>query len=112
MRPSIKDEWVQMIIDWAASKPEIAELYLYGSRVKGTNRDDSDLDVAILIEGEDGLKLATWIIEGRLWAEELDALLDVEIHLEAMNEGDNNVLPAVRDHGLKLYSKPSPPAHT
>lgn len=98
--------WANEIARWAATKSQIAEVFLYGSRVKGTARDDSDLDVAIRIEATDETSLTTWVFEGREWAEELDDLLDVEVHLEMLDGSDRVVLPAVREHGLRIYSKP------
>lgn len=32
---------------WAQSHPQVGRIWLYGSRVRGTHRPDSDLDVAI-----------------------------------------------------------------
>jgi predicted nucleotidyltransferase len=38
---------IQHIQRWAASNPIIVRVWIFGSRVRGTNRPDSDLDVAI-----------------------------------------------------------------
>lgn len=32
---------------WAAENPRVSAAYLFGSRLKGTHRKDSDLDVAV-----------------------------------------------------------------
>ena len=32
---------------WASTQPLIRKAYLFGSRVRGTHRSDSDLDVAV-----------------------------------------------------------------
>ena len=37
------------IADWAASQPLIDAVYLFGSRVRGTTHDRSDLDVALAL---------------------------------------------------------------
>lgn len=103
MASGIKPEWMTAVSEWAAGKNEIAEVFFYGSRAKGTNRSDSDLDVAVRITGQNETPLTTWIFEGRKWAEELDSLLDVSVHLEMMDETDKVVLPSVRQHGVRIY---------
>ncbi|WP_169117074.1 nucleotidyltransferase domain-containing protein [Aromatoleum anaerobium] len=55
----------EMVASWAATEPVVEKAYLFGSRVRGDNRHDSDLDVAIEIttrRGDSG-SLATWIAE-------------------------------------------------
>lgn len=44
--PSI-EELEAIVRNWAASHPRVSAAYLFGSRVKGTHRDNSDLDVAV-----------------------------------------------------------------
>ena len=55
----------EMVALWAESEPVVKTAYLFGSRVRGDNRCDSDLDVAIeLTPGLcDSGPLATWITE-------------------------------------------------
>lgn len=36
-----------IVATWAAAKPEIGKVFLYGSRVKKTHRQNSDIDIAI-----------------------------------------------------------------
>jgi predicted nucleotidyltransferase len=40
----------QKIVGYFSDKPEIAAVYLYGSQAKGTARDDSDIDLAVLVK--------------------------------------------------------------
>jgi predicted nucleotidyltransferase len=42
------DEIADLVTRWAATEPLIRRAYLFGSRVKGTHRRDSDLDVAVV----------------------------------------------------------------
>ena len=81
------------------------EVYLFGSRVKGTHRANSDLDVAVSINSANETALTVWIYEGRKWEKELGELLTVDVDLQMMDEADLVVLPAVRGHGIKLYAR-------
>lgn len=40
----------ELVITWAKADPVITRAWIYGSRWKGTNRPDSDLDVAVEID--------------------------------------------------------------
>ena len=53
---------------WAQGHPNIRRVWLYGSRVKGTQRPDSDLDIAIDIDniGRNEIDYA------KVWGKELD----------------------------------------
>lgn len=54
-----------MVASWAKSEPIVEKAYLFGSRVSGNARCDSDLDVAIELSSQrvDSGPLATWIAE-------------------------------------------------
>ena len=41
------DELGEIVRNWAAAHPRVSAAYLFGSRVKGTHRNDSDIDVAV-----------------------------------------------------------------
>ncbi|MEO8461462.1 MAG: nucleotidyltransferase domain-containing protein [Dokdonella sp.] len=41
------DELGEIVRNWAAAQPRVSAAYLFGSRVKGTHRQDSDIDVAV-----------------------------------------------------------------
>jgi predicted nucleotidyltransferase len=73
-----------MVASWAKSEPIVEKAYLFGSRVRGDARCDSDLDVAIELTPQrgDSAPLATWIAEAaRLRASISSHIpLTVEIH--------------------------------
>ncbi len=64
---------------WAASKPTIKGLYVFGSYAKGEARADSDLDLAF--EFVDGLDdpLAELIENAAAWKAELTALAGITV---------------------------------
>jgi predicted nucleotidyltransferase len=43
------DEMAAKVAHWASKKPGIGEVWFYGSRVGGNHREDSDLDIAIVV---------------------------------------------------------------
>ncbi|MEL1265323.1 nucleotidyltransferase domain-containing protein [Pseudoxanthomonas putridarboris] len=77
----------QSLSDWAANKPLVARLWIFGSRARGDHRADSDLDIAIQLDltAANGMDesggLATWMFDADGWEEELAALLPFTIDL-------------------------------
>ncbi|MEM8631822.1 MAG: nucleotidyltransferase domain-containing protein [Pseudomonadota bacterium] len=93
------------IAEWAASHPEILEVYQYGSRARGDNREDSDIDLAIVVrpdEGQDNA-YAVWVF----WEERKNPNLNLahDVHLEwsEKDAGLERVGPAVEKDGIRLY---------
>lgn len=83
---------------WAEGQPLISVLYAYGSRVSGTNRDESDLDVAVKLDLPNHQLHANWFQYNVTWARELSLLMGYTVQLIALNEG---ILPA--DHDPQRY---------
>ena len=73
-----------LVAQWAASQPIVTRAHLYGSRVRGSHREDSDLDVAIEITPlpGDSSAFATWIAEASRLALSLAPLLPLPVDLE------------------------------
>ncbi|HEC58175.1 hypothetical protein LCGC14_0484130 [marine sediment metagenome] len=82
-----------LVSEWARKKPEIKNVQFFGSRVKGANREDSDLDVAIeLIQGLDECGgLSAWMRNSDKWSKELNELIPYEVQAE-WNDGENTDL--------------------
>ena len=97
------------ITQWARKHREIKYVYLYGSRARGDNRPDSDIDLAIMMDmrAGDGNTLATWIFWQADFKENPDLHLSSEIHLEwyEKDEGLERVGPGVENDGILLYTK-------
>jgi predicted nucleotidyltransferase len=98
--------WLEAIADWTEQTPQVKQVWLYGSWVKGPAREDSDLDIALVMaDGEISERLDAWICGANGWRNQLSQLLPVEIHLEVA-DGDLSpcvVAPAVREHGVRVY---------
>ena len=64
---------IDAIRGWAALHPVIRRAWVFGSRVRGSERPDSDLDAAIehaSMPGDSG-PFATWIGKAQIWRDEL-----------------------------------------
>ena len=72
---------------WAEQQPLVRAVAVFGSHAKGRAREDSDLDIAILIRAEDPSEpLLTWIDYSSQWEKELQVLLGFEkIHLSELS---------------------------
>jgi predicted nucleotidyltransferase len=104
--PNEMPHWSSLIVNWAERQPLVLEVHAFGSRVKGGYRPDSDLDLAFVVDGQDeGERLGNAICLLPTWRGELQALLPVTVHAQAMFDDDQVVAPAVRDHGLTVFRR-------
>jgi predicted nucleotidyltransferase len=101
------DHWRSMVCNWAEPKDRVHEIHLFGSRAKGRHEPASDVDLAILLLGEDpGEALAYWMFEADGWGVELSTLLGAKVDLcLAEPETDEIVWPAVRQYGQLIYRR-------
>ncbi|MBN9546954.1 MAG: nucleotidyltransferase domain-containing protein [Alphaproteobacteria bacterium] len=101
------EAWIAIIRSWAATQPLILAVYVFGSRAKGHHCEDSDLDLALFLEGEDqGEMYGNWIGLAGQWRTQLTLALPVTVDLQFCDpEMDDIVWPAVQDHGVTLYRK-------
>jgi uncharacterized protein len=78
------EEVARVVSRWARTKPIVRRAYLFGSRVRGEHRVDSDIDIAVELEPnlDESGGLATWMFEKEKWKEELQGLIPLEIQLE------------------------------
>ena len=73
---------------WAAAKPLVNRLWVFGSRARGDHRQDSDLDIAIELDltaaggCDDSGGLATWMLDTTGWPEELQGITGLRIDLQ------------------------------
>jgi predicted nucleotidyltransferase len=105
-RGDVPDALLKAIHELAKADPAVERVYLFGSRAKGTNRPDSDLDIAIQTTGAtDGERLAAYMfLETKSdWkALGLPFGLDVDLdHYEPLSDGI--VAPAVEAYGIELF---------
>ena len=73
---------------WAEGKPQIFRIHFFGSRIKGTNRPESDLDIALAIKPHINGSLL-WFEFHEIWLNELNAIIPFDVQLE-LDEGDKS----------------------
>ena len=84
------DEAAKLVGAWAARKPLISRVDLFGSRIRGNCHDGSDLDVAIVLKFQDpDTCLAYFFHNQEKWCAELQRLLpwtvDLQFHHPAVH---------------------------
>ncbi|WIV99657.1 nucleotidyltransferase family protein [Kinneretia aquatilis] len=100
------------IAAWAAEKPLVKRVWIFGSRARGDHRPDSDLDVAVELDmsaiqgADDSGGSATWIFEAGSWGPELEAVLGLPVDLEQYQHGVTTVIQTGLDRSSVLvYEK-------
>ena len=95
-----------LVKEWAINKPLIQKIEFFGSRVKGTERPDSDLDIAIELvpNCDESNGLATWLHCKDIWEKELQEILPVKVQIE-WNGGENTEIIAkgLREERYLVY---------
>ena len=72
---------VRRFLALIASKYDMAGVIVYGSRVRGTHRPDSDADVAVILRGEHQRTLAVTLAMADM---AFDVLLDTGINISPL----------------------------
>lgn len=96
------------IVKWAERHTEIARVYLYGSRARGTHRAGSDIDLGIEMDAPNADKAySMWSNFKDDFDEEPDLALSVEVHLEwyEKDAGLTRVGPGVENDGVLLFER-------
>jgi predicted nucleotidyltransferase len=100
--------WLANLEEWAANKASISEVWIFGSRARGTHQGDSDLDVAVSVLGARDIRFNIWFWQFPKWRGELQALLPVAIDLRLLDSEipeNDKVLPAVRKEGIQVFQR-------
>ena len=72
----MSDEQIEVIRSWARTKPRVEQVRLFGSRCKGTHREDSDIDIAVPVSEDARYTRATiWFFDKPEWSKQLSLLL-------------------------------------
>lgn len=100
---NITDADKTLILEWAARHSEIRKVWLFGSRARGDNGPDSDIDLGIEVEGETmGERDATWAFAE--WQDDLQLSLEVDHQLHDPADSTSEIVgPGVRRDGQLLY---------
>ena len=98
-----------IVTEWSSTQPRVSKTYLFGSRVKNTHRDDSDLDVAVELLNPWGKlgQYCDWVELGVKLTETLGELLPVKLHLQQYeNESETPIIHAgLLEASILVFSK-------
>ncbi len=67
---------------WAGFEALIAVVVIFGSRLRGTNRPDSDLDVAVSLAASECDWILYWTDNKRRWQRDLSARVGLTVDLD------------------------------
>ena len=102
-----------VVATWAEKYPDIRRVWLYGSRVKGTARPDSDLDIAVEIHPRVFRGQSTfmwWILESVAMKATLSALMTSPVpHIQHYEQSEIEVLSGVAEHHVLVYQSGAAP---
>ncbi|MDO3515185.1 nucleotidyltransferase domain-containing protein [Ralstonia pseudosolanacearum] len=73
-----------IVTAWAETQPLVLKVWLFGSRVRRTERPDSDIDIAVEVETRTGDSSAwtTFIFEADGLTASIQSLLPMKVQLE------------------------------
>jgi Nucleotidyltransferase domain len=94
MRPDLV-KLAQVLADWVAEAPGVPRIYLFGSRVRGDHRPDSDVDVRICHSEWAGDELTSqwWDAQNAEEFRTINGRLPGKLHIQA---SENVADPAIR----------------
>ncbi len=99
----------QQLSSWASSVPCVRRLWIYGSRIRGDNRPNSDLDVALEIDpnGNDETAEVSFISTASAWRAQLKPHIPFKLHLQWYDsEGSYvEVQRGVEASGVLVYER-------
>lgn len=100
-------EIARVLAEWAERKPLVKRVFIFGSRVRGDHKADSDIDIAVELDAveyqrsDESGGLDTWIHAKQRWKEELQTLIPNKVQLELWSQ---NMTPTI-DKGLAQSSQ-------
>ena len=78
------EAWLLALKEWAARNGNVQELWLFGSRAKGTSTKESDVDLALTLIQPTGLHdwaLGNYFALGDDWKRELEMIVGRHVSL-------------------------------
>ena len=96
--PDLPGDWRDRVRRWARTYPAIKQVYVFGSRAKGTAHARSDLDLALTAD------LNELIANRTAWIGELTDALGLPVDLYPAD--GSNIAAAVAEHGFCVYVRP------
>jgi predicted nucleotidyltransferase len=105
---AVPDSDIETIRRWAELQPIIKRVWLFGSRVRGTETPDSDLDIAVehgALPG-DSDAFTTALCEMKKWRSQLQPIVSMTIDLQSYVPGGTPTIEAgLKESSILLYEK-------
>ncbi|WP_338187601.1 nucleotidyltransferase domain-containing protein [Thalassospira tepidiphila] len=67
---------------WAESEINIKAVYIYGSRLFQTHREQSDLDIAVMLDVAHEYAYPDFLLSRKAWSAQLNKLTKHKVHLQ------------------------------
>jgi len=99
----MKDEWLYPLKAWAQDNGNVRQLWLFGSRAKGNSKEDSDVDLAVVLMppiGKHDYAFGNYMALGDAWQRHLGGIVGRHVSLEAIEPDDE-----ITKTGIKLWSR-------
>ena len=103
-------DWKAGLIGWAKGNGSVREVWLFGSRAKGTARIDSDVDLGLALmpaKRRHDWAFGNYVALYPRWRAELETIVQCHVSLVPMipgNEGDE----IIRSTGICLWERLPP----
>jgi predicted nucleotidyltransferase len=98
--------FIKYLREWAEANGSVKELWLFGSRAKGTSRFDSDADIAVALmpaQGKHNWALGHYFAQEPQWKEQLEAIVGCKVDL-CLILPDTSLDTEVRATGKLIWS--------
>ena len=100
-------DWKNELIRWARAKSSIRELWLFGSRAKGTARVNSVVDIGLTFNPAS--RRRDWAFESYIashtdWRVELETVVQCQVNLVPMIPNDDGD-EIIRSTGICIYER-------
>jgi predicted nucleotidyltransferase len=103
----MEETWLAALRVWAAANDSVAQLWLFGSRARGTSRPDSDVDLALALMPpavKHDWALGNHVVCKDEWKRQLEAIVGRHVSLEAIIPGTPEDARTRRD-GICLWKR-------
>lgn len=106
----INPQLAAKIAIWGATKPLIKRIHVFGSRIRGDHKPESDIDIAIELDpaecrpGESWYTI--WTFKTKGWMDELQDLMPYEVDLDGYNgENTPTIRKGLQEASVIVYEK-------
>jgi predicted nucleotidyltransferase len=103
----MRDDWLRGLRSWAEANESVRELWLFGSRARGDAREDSDVDLALVLMppvGKHDWALGNYFCFEIEWKRQLEAIVGRAVSIEPLVPGEDSDA-RVRQEGVLLWTR-------